>query len=270
MFEKFKVDTFQAIVVNYITAFTLGVTFFGADLNEQVLTNHAWIFFVVLCSFLFIGLFWLMAKSSQVNGVGTTSIAVKMSLAFSFILMISIFGEELRLLNALGILFGFLSIYLISGKSNSSKNAKNSMLILIVLFIGSGILDFTLGYVQKDILDDLSPALFSAFSFGSAGILGIAILIARSFKSGKRISIRNISAGIILGVPNYFSIYLLMESYRTTSFSDSTVLAITNVGVVLLTSIIGFIMFKEKANLRRLLGLVSAILSIALLALNSM
>jgi uncharacterized membrane protein len=57
----------------------------------------------------------------------------------------------------------------------------------------------------------------------------------------------------------------LILSYSTTGWQDSTVLAITNVSVVLLSSMIGFIAFKENASKQKIIGLISAILAIGIL-----
>ena len=104
---------------------------------------------------------------------------------------------------------------------------------------------------------------------GLAGVLGIIILVYKYYNGLSRFHMKNIYAGLLLGIPNYFSIYLLMSSYQTTGWKDGTVLSVTNVSVVILSALIGFIFFKEKTSVRRILGLVSAILAILILALNN-
>ena len=265
LFKRYNIDTFQAIIFNYFTAFILGISLFGHEFNEESLTERGWIISAVLCSFLFIGLFFFMAKSSQDNGVGSTSIAVKMSMAISLILMIIGYSESVTLLKALGIFLAFVGVFLVSyskGK-NTAKNASKWM--LIVLFIGSGLLDFTLNYVQKYELKIMTPSLFTAIGMGFAGTLGSLILAYRILKGKSRLEIKNLIAGLILGIPNFFSIYLLLLSYQTTGWKDSTVLTITNVSVVLCSSIIGFIVFKESTDKKKIIGLISAILAITIL-----
>jgi multidrug transporter EmrE-like cation transporter len=81
---------------------------------------------------------------------------------------------------------------------------------------------------------------------------------------------RNIAAGIILGIPNYFSIFLLITAYKATGWKDTTVLAITNVSIVLMSALIGFTAFKENVNARKLIGLAAAITAIVLLYIADM
>jgi drug/metabolite transporter (DMT)-like permease len=77
--------------------------------------------------------------------------------------------------------------------------------------------------------------------------------------------LKNVFAGICLGIPNFFSIYLLITAYSSTGWSDSTVLAVVNVSIVITSAILGFIAFKEALSKQKLLGLVCSILAIGLL-----
>ncbi|MDO7609404.1 MAG: EamA/RhaT family transporter, partial [Crocinitomicaceae bacterium] len=104
LFDKYKIDTFQAIVFNYFTAFIFGFTLYSQEFSSKIWVQLDWIPYTFLVSLLFISLFFLMGKSSQKNGVAITSVAVKMSLAVSMIGMILIYNEALTLLKIMGIL----------------------------------------------------------------------------------------------------------------------------------------------------------------------
>ena len=264
LFERFKIDTFQAIVFNYFTAFFIGIILYGHQWNEKGFDEISWFFYAVICALLFIGLFLIMVRSSQINGVASTSVAVKMSTAISIILMIVGYSEKFTALKVSGILLALVSVFLVS--YTKGKKAPASWMLL-VLFFGSGTLDFVLNYVQNFELKTISTALFSAFALGLAGVLGALILSVRIIQGSTKVELKNIAAGIVLGIPNYFSIYLLIHSYRTTGWQDSTVLAVTNVSVVLLSSFIGFLAFEENATSRKIIGLISAILAIVILSL---
>jgi len=266
LFPRFKVDTFQAIVFNYITALSCGLILYGHEWKEQALVQGDWPLFVILCGVLFISLFLLMGLSAQRNGVAMTSTAVKMSMAVSMLIMIFAYNEAVGWLKIIGILFAFLGVYLVSGGKEQQKEEKGAHWMLLVLFVGSGMLDFVLNYVQKFEMGVLTPSLFSAFGFGVAGAIGILLLAVELIRKKRVFHVRNIVAGIILGVPNYFSIYLLIMAYRDTGWSDSVVLAITNVSIVVLSAIVGFIIFKEGYNRRKLIGLFLALIAILFLS----
>lgn len=265
LFPKYKIDTFQAIVFNYFTAFSCGILLFGNEWDSQALSVGNWPVFAVISAVLFISLFILMGISSQKNGVALTSIAVKMSMAISMLFMIMLYRESLSALKISGIVLAFLGVFLVTFSKSEGNSDKSALWMLLVLFIGSGFLDFVLNYVQKFELHLLTPSLFSAFGFGMAGIIGLAILIYQISRGKTTFSPRSIIAGIILGIPNYFSIFLLILSYKSTGWNDSTVLAIINVSVVMIAAVTGFIAFKENVTTRKIIGLLSAIAAIVIL-----
>jgi drug/metabolite transporter (DMT)-like permease len=265
LFPKYGINTFQAIVFNYFTAFTCGILLFGKDWNPKALESGNWPYFVVLSAVLFISLFIVMGISSQKNGVALTSIAGKMSMGLSMLFMIGLYSEPLSFLKISGILLAFLGVFLVSfAKSNDGKSS-NSIWLLIVLFVGSAILDVVLNYVQKFEFQHIPASLFSAFGFGLAGAIGFTILVIQLLGKSTKFELKNILAGIILGIPNYFSIYLLILSYKSTGWTDSTVLAIMNVSTVLISAVIGFIAFRENVTVRKIIGLLAAVSAIILL-----
>ena len=264
VFPRFKIDTFQAIVFNYISAFLCGYILYGSDLKKEAWENTNWIFYAVLAALLFISLFVLMGKSAQKNGMAITSVAVKMSMAVSVLGMVFIYNEQLPFLKIIAILLAFSGVILVSFSKKSSDSKQQTWWMLLILFFGSGILDLLLNYVQKIQVDVISTALFSAFGFGIAGLIGLGILIAQIIRRRTRIEFRNVIGGVILGVPNFFSIFLLMRAYNSVTWSDSSVLAVINVAIVCISTLLGTLIFSEKISWAKGLGLCCSLLAIYL------
>ena len=264
VFPLFKIDTFQAIVFNYISAFLCGYILYRSDLKEEAWENTNWIFYAVLAALLFISLFVLMGKSAQKNGMAITSVAVKMSMAVSVLGMVFIYNEQLPFLKIIAILLAFSGVILVSFSKKSSDSKQQTWWMLLILFFGSGILDLLLNYVQKTQVDVISTALFSAFGFGIAGLIGLGILIAQIIRRKTRIEFRNVIGGVILGVPNFFSIFLLMRAYNSVTWSDSSVLAVINVAIVCISTLFGTLIFSEKISWAKGLGLCCSLLAIYL------
>ena len=78
---------------------------------------------------------------------------------------------------------------------------------------------------------------------------------------------KNLIAGIILGVPNYYSILFLIKALQIKGFESSTLFTINNVGIVVVSTIVGLILFKEKFSLKNKIGILLAITGIVLVAL---
>ncbi|MFM7727813.1 MAG: EamA/RhaT family transporter, partial [Flavobacteriales bacterium] len=186
-------------------------------------------------------------------------------MAMSMLLMILLYGEPVSGFKILGILLAFIGVFLVSFNKEGSASEQNSHWMLLVLFFGSGVLDFVLNYVQKHELGVLSPSLFSAIGLGMAGIIGSVILVINILRKQSSFEWKNLLAGIVLGIPNYFSIYLLISAYRDTGWSDSTVLAVNNVSVVIVSALTGFLAFKEAAGWKKLAGLAVSVSAIIVL-----
>lgn len=261
LFDRFKINVFHAVIINYFTAFIIGIALFYGEWNEEAATQTEWLKYVFLVSIMLIGLFVVMGKSTQSNGLASTSIAVKMSMAVSLVLLIIFYHESLSFFKIIGILFAVSGVFLVSYKPSGGERIKASWM-LPFLFAGSGLLDFTLNFVQNEVLSNLTPSLFTAFSFAAAGVIGLIVLSIGMLRQKPLFEVKNILAGIVLGVPNFFSIYLLLMSYRTTGWKDSTVLAITNVSIVLLSALIGFFLFRERVTSLKLMGLLVAVAAI--------
>lgn len=265
LFVRFQIDTFQAIVFNYFTAAICGFGLYSDSWNANSLINLSWLPFALISGILFISLFVILGLSSQRNGVAITSVATKMSMATGILGMILIYNEPLVISKVIGIIFAFIGVIAVSWIQSDANNNRNSWWMLIVLFFGSGLLDILLNYAQKNVLGSMTSSIFSAFGLAMAGIIGFLILLIQLAKKKIKIELKNIVAGMVLGIPNYFSIYLLISSYQTSGWKDSTVLSFINVSVVIFSTLIGLIFFRENLSRLKIIGLVCSILAITLL-----
>jgi drug/metabolite transporter (DMT)-like permease len=269
MFKKYNVNTFQAIVFNYVIAFAVGFGIYGDQWRPEHLQEGSWIPFAFIIGTLFISLFLLMGKSSQENGIGITSVTVKMSLAIPVTMAIFLYNEEVYLAKLAGIIGALIGVFLITFKKNSGRNQKTpgNVIYLPVLFLGSGLLDTLLNYVEKEASGELSLALFSAIGFGIAGIIGFTVLVGALITKKQKFAWRNVIGGVVLGVPNFFSIYFLMMAVRYPHLEDSVTYALNNVGIVMASFLIGILAFKETTTLLKIFGGAIAIVAIILLSL---
>ena len=72
-------------------------------------------------------------------------------------------------------------------------------------------------------------------------------------------------AGLVLGLPNYFSIYLIMRAISDNVLQSSVLYPVVNVGVVLGSTLCAFFFFSEKLSLTNWLGIALSIAAIALI-----
>jgi len=77
---------------------------------------------------------------------------------------------------------------------------------------------------------------------------------------------RAIAAGILIGVPNYFSIWCLLKVLKDFAGNSSAIIPINNMGIVLFSTIAAFLLFKENLSKLNWLGILLSIAAIALIA----
>lgn len=80
LFERFQVDLFSAIIVNYFTCFVLGNVYLGHRHILNIDTLNAEGFWpIIAMGSLFIGTFFMMGTATQKVGASMSSMASKMS-----------------------------------------------------------------------------------------------------------------------------------------------------------------------------------------------
>ena len=60
LFPKYSINTFQAIVFNYVTACICGFSLYGNLWSFKMIETSNWPVFAVTCGLLFISIFFLM------------------------------------------------------------------------------------------------------------------------------------------------------------------------------------------------------------------
>ncbi|NCT18495.1 MAG: hypothetical protein COZ75_01325 [Flavobacteriaceae bacterium CG_4_8_14_3_um_filter_34_10] len=260
LFERFKIHTLHAIVVNYMVAFGCGILFSNTSLSVQEIYQTPWFFGALGLGVLFVFIFNIMAITVQRSGLSVASIATKMSVVIPVIFGFFMYKESAGFLKIIGILLALIAVYLASIKSKEGVKIRN-LIFPILLFLGSGIIDTSLKYLQNTHIKDENLSIFSAITFLFAGLSGLLFAI---LKHDLKISWKSIIAGICLGIPNYFSIVTLMKALATEGLESSSVFTINNVGVVMLSTLLGLFFFKERLLTKNWIGVLLAIISIFL------
>ncbi len=265
-FDSYKIDTLKAIVVNYIVALTLGFTLAESSISISGIIGQPWVFGALSLGLLFVSIFFVMALTAQQNGVSVVSVAGKMSVVVPILFGVYLYDESLGIFKIVGILIALVAVYLASVKEESKKHEKAGLLLPIILFLGSGTIDTTLKYVQKMYVAENDVEVFSGSLFGFAAFFGVLILLVKTIQKPAPFGLKNVIAGIVLGVPNYYSIVFLIKALQTKGFESSTLFTINNVSIVIVSTLVGFLLFKEKFSLKNKIGILLAVVGIVLVA----
>lgn len=266
LFEHYKIDTLQAIVVNYITACLCGLLNYQATISTSEIINSQWFFGAILLGFLFIAVFNLMALTAQRNGISVASVAGKMSVVIPVIFGLYAYNESLGFQKVFGIIIALVAVYLTAVK-NKSLPIRHGLLLPFLLFLGSGIIDASIKYLETTYVSKNGIPLFSASIFGCAATIGILILVYKAINNSFKFGIKNVIGGSILGVINYYSIFYLLKALQFEGLESSTIFTVNNVAIVMVSTLVGLFLFKESISKKNWIGICLAIVSILLVTL---
>nr|WP_299068875.1 DMT family transporter [uncultured Allomuricauda sp.] len=267
LFDVYKVQTLYAIITNYVVACTVGLILYEKEIDFNQIIHESWFLGTLALGIFFILVFNLMAKASQVAGVSVASVATKMSLVMPVVFAVVFYKEVLSLYQIIGILLALAAVYFASMKEKSIAFSKKTLLLPLLVFLGSGIIDISVNYFQENHLAQHEVAIFSAMVFGFAALTGLIFIGVKSVKKPLRVNIKNIVGGIVLGVPNYFSIFFLIRALQNEELDSAAIFTLNNVAIVMLSTLLGIAIFKEKLSLKNWGGIALAIVSIMLVAL---
>ena len=135
------------------------------------------------------------------------------------------------------------------------------------MFLGSGVIDTSVKYIETTYLAANGIPIFSATIFGCAALIGTIILIFKSLKKDFTFDVKSLIGGIILGIVNYGSIYFLLKALQFEGLESSSIFTVNNVAIVMLSTIVGLILFKEHIFKKNWIGISIAIISILLVTL---
>ena len=205
-----------------------------------------------------------MALTAQRNGLSVASVAGKMSVIIPVIFGFYLYNENAGFQKITGIILALIAVYLSSVKSETKTKFSNNLLLPVILFIGSGIIDTSIKYLESNYVPEDGIPIFSAMIFGSAAFFGLFPLGYLAFKKQLYFNLKSILGGIILGIINFGSIFYLIKALHFKDLESSTIFTVNNVSIVMLSTLLGLMLFKEHISKKNWIGIVMAIISIVL------
>jgi len=267
-FEIFKIENIQGLTFNYITAASLSFILGGSKNKAAYVDLPDLLPIAFGLGLLFIVVFYTAALSSQRSGIAVTSIAGKMSMVIPITAGFVLYGDSITSLRLIGIALAMIAVYLASKPADKEKIKieKATLILPLLLFIGSGLVDTSIKYSQHHLLNNTNQNLYFSLLFGSAGFFGLTIIVAAYIKNKKGLELKSIIAGVILGITNYYSLEFLVNCLAYPGAESALIWPVANVLVVLFSVTLGLALFKEKFNKTKVAGIAFAILAIIVLA----
>lgn len=266
--NKFSIPVLPIILLNYLVAFLLGgILAIPVRLDlDQILKILP---FAMLIGALFIGLFFIVSQTTALSGMTITSIASKMSVIIPAGFSLIYYGESTGWIKLAGMITALIALFLSVYKRSDRKIGWYFWVFPTILFLGNGILDSLLKYTQEEQLDHFNLYLFNSLVFGSALLIAFVLWMAQKSKWPKRSwSNKAVLLGSLLGVSNFGSLFAMVNALKS-PIDSSLVFFFNNTGVVLASTLLGILVFREKLSRLNLAGILLALLALFLMSLPS-
>ncbi len=263
MFQKYNVDNLQALIANYITAAACSYFLLEIDFSLNYILQAEWICHAIIIGTLFIIVFNFYSSGIQEVGISVTTVANKMSLIIPVCAALILYpeNESLTVLKIIAFILAIIGIFLSSTKAGKLSFNKKHIWLILVVFIGQGISDAIFNDFAQSFSNVLEKESFLFFMtlFFMASISGIIIHFGKSIKTKQKLQLKNILWGVIFGIPNFFSLVFFLKALGDPSITSSAVFPIVSMGVVISSSLIGLIIFKEQLTRNNWIGILLSI-----------
>jgi len=266
LFPKYNIDNFQAIIINYVVAVVFGLFISDIPSSFHELVDREWFYWSMLVGLIFIVVFYLFALSSQKAGIAITAVSSKMSVVIPVLLGFVYFNEEATVKKIAGIALVLVSFFLLLQKKKGSKINYKYIFLPILIFLGNGINDSLNKNVQFQFIQDNTKEyfLYLTIIFTFSLLFALIITLFRPKKNRKKINIQTLIGGFILGIFNYLATLVFIRGLN--EMNVSVFLPILNISIVSVSAILGLIIFKEDLKLKKIIGIILAIIAILLIS----
>ena len=258
--KRYEIDNKQAIAWNYSIAGFLTWLIYRPEIPELNMSVFpVYITLGVLLPVLFV----ILALSIRYTGIVRTDIAQRLSLFIPVLSAFFFFGEEHSAMKIVGIAIAFLAI-MFSIPWQKNQGEKTGLWIYPVLvFIGMGIIDTLFKQIAKTTGIPFTSSLLIIFIIAFS--LSIFYLLYLYFFKNLKFTLINLLCGWILGVANFGNILFYLKAHQDLANQPSIVVSSMNIGVIILGSAVGVLIFREKLSRLNYAGILLAVFSIIVL-----
>ena len=270
--ERYGISIFQAIVFNYITCVLVGSIVNGGFPINAITIHTKWFQWACIMGMMFIATFNVIGITSQKMGVAVTSVSNKLSLIIPVVLSVYLYHETVQSWKLLGVILGLIAVVLTCYQTNDGSKkmlGRWNYLLPIVLFISSGLIDALINHVQHTYVNAENNNAYLISVFFAAASIGSIILIVQMLRKKQVFQLKNLLAGILIGIPNYFSIWCLVHFLQEGIWPSSASIPVNNMGIVLFSSVTAWVLFKERLSKINWMGIVLSLIAIYLIAFGA-
>lgn len=262
------INSFQAIMVNYIVAGSLGFLMTKSSITPFNVIHQPFVYLAVFLGLVFVACLLFIAETTAKQGISVAQVANRMSVVMPISIAILFYGDGISVFKVIGILLAISAVYLVSHKENSdSVLNKYWWLFPLCIFICSGIIDSFINYAQRYLVNDLNFDAFLSTIFATSFFFCACLLAYQMILKGETFQARAIPAGIALGLMNYAMMFFIIKALNSGVFEASVLYPINNLSILTISTVLSVLVFKEKLSSKNWLGVALSLMAIFILGL---
>lgn len=258
--EKHVTNNFAMFTANYAVCSLIAFLFME---DKRLFVMREGLPFAIMLGLisgcLYLSSLMLMKLNITRNGVMLMSVFMKLGVLVPAALAMIAFHEAPTALQITGFVLALAAIVIIyfePGKAGTSRG--NSTVFLLLLLIVGGLTESMANIFDKVGVSAVKDHFLLCNFFTAFLLAGAITLIKR-----KRVTWKDIVFGVMVGLPNYFATrFLLLSLGRLPAV---VVYPVYNVGAIVLISLAGILLFKEKLSNRKLIGFALIVAALVLL-----
>lgn len=266
--QRLGINTFHAIVFNYLTCVITGFVFGVSHPFNAGTVGKEWFPWAVILGCCFIVFFNLTALTVKRSGVAIAGVATKISLVIPFVFSLYYYGEGAGTLKWIGVMVALVSVILTCyqpGQATPKSLSPLLLLLPVLLFIGTGFQDTLIKFAEHGYLQPAELDAFLITCFVVAFSAGLILLIVSMAGGRVKLHRKAVLAGVCIGIPNYFSIWCLIKVLKLFPSNSSLIIPVNNIAIVLLNALAGYFLFREKLSRTNVTGIALAAVAIYLI-----
>jgi drug/metabolite transporter (DMT)-like permease len=256
-------DRMVVAFFNYAAGVVMAFVFWISPLAESPMKLSLFTFYAGLAA----GAAWVaglltMMISIRASGIALTTAISRLSVVVPMAACVLLWGETMKAMEGIGAALAVGAVLLLGSRAAQRKGRITSqgIILLFCLMVAQSMAQITLKIFERYCPGDEVPGFILILFLAGTLLTGAWIGIR-----GNKVRRGDIVFGVLVGLPN-----LLTGAFQTLALlqvKGTIVFPVTNVGSVLLLSLLGLLIWKEKLGRRGLIGILLTLLGLLLIHL---
>lgn len=262
--RNYSLTISQVVSWNYVMALLLCHFFFTPHLT-MIDSTAPWEIYIPL-GILLPTVFLFLAASIKHMGIIKTDAAQRLSLFIPILAAWLLFDEAFNRTKLVAFLIALPALLLILHKKTDNQN--NNWIYPAAVLVGFGVIDILFKQIALATSLPFTTSLF--ITFGVSLIVILAVVVYELIAKKATLKRNNLFFGAVVGLFNFGNILFYLKAHQAFAKNPSTVFAAMNMGVIIIGSLVGVLLFKEKLNTKNYIGLAFALIAIVLITFSQM